>query len=159
MRKRTFLTGGVVILVGAFNARACFATTWTLITQEEFDREIAGEKSGPNKLEAPTSPVAGAPKIEIKRPDPSHQIKGPVSILVAFIPQGDTKIDLASFRAVYGSFIKIDITEKIKANAKLDQSGLAADNVSLPSGKHVVTIYIADDKGRSGNRVIEFTVA
>ncbi|WLC16287.1 hypothetical protein [Bradyrhizobium diazoefficiens] len=159
MRKRTFLMGGVATLVGVFSATASSALNWPLVTQEEFDREVAEGKSGSNKIEAPTPPVSGAPRIEIKRPDPSQQIKVPVSIVVTFVPQQDAKIDLASFRATYGSFIKLDITEKIKANAKLDESGLSAENVSLPSGKHTVTISIADDKGRIGNRVIAFTVA
>lgn len=159
MRKRTFLFGGVAALVEVFSATASSAANWSLVTQEEFDREAAEEKSGPQKIEAPTPPVPGAPRIEIKRPDPSQQIKVPVSIVVAFVPQQDAKIDLASFRVTYGSFIKLDITNKIKANAKLDVSGLSAENVSLPSGKHTVMISIADDKGRIGNRVIEFTVA
>ena len=113
----------------------------------------------PRGDQALTPPVPGAPKIDIKRPDPAQHIKVPVNIVITFVAERDAKIELSSFRAVYGAFIKLDITEKIKAHAKLDESGLVADGVTLPTGKHTVSISISDNRGRVGNRTVEFVVA
>jgi hypothetical protein len=160
MRRRIFVMGSIVTLFATLNATISHAFDWLLVTQEEFDRErLEAKADGPRPAEALAAPVPGAPKIEVKRPDLTQTIKVPINIVVTFLPERDAKINLSSFRAVYGAFIKLDITEKIKAHAKLDESGLVADSVSLPAGKHTVSISIADDRGRIGARTIEFTVA
>ncbi len=106
-----------------------------------------GKKSGPISL---------TPNWE---PCPTRQWHAANRGRVSHNSEPDAKIVLSSFRAVYGIFIKLDITEKIKAHAKLDDTGLFAEGVSLPTGKHNVTISIADNLGRVASRAVEFTVA
>jgi hypothetical protein len=162
MKRRRFLFGSVATLIAASNAKISHAIDWSLVTQEDFDRELSEAKAfgplEPGRRGAFTVPVLGEPKIEVKQPDPSKNIKLPVTIIVTFTAEGDAKIVVSSFRAVYGTFIKLDITEKIKAHAKLDENGLFAEGVSVPTGKHNVTISIADNRGRIGTRAFQFTV-
>lgn len=164
MQRRMFFMGLVATLATTLNATISRALVWSLVTQEEFDREVAESRAagrlGSSKLRAPAPPAApGAPKIEIKQPDLKRPIKVPVTIIVRFLPEPGATIVVSSFRAAYGAFIKLDITDKIKANAKLDGTGLFAEDVKLPAGKHNVTISIADDRGRVATQAIEITVS
>jgi hypothetical protein len=160
MRRRSFVFGLISSLVATLSAKTSRAQAWSLITQEEYEREREASQreplSDPRSEFVPQDP--SAPKIEIKQPDPSRPIKTPVTIIVVFIAGPDAKIDVSSFRAEYGAYIKIPITDKIKQNAKLDETGLRAEGVGLPSGNHTVTISIADDRKRIAIRTIQFVV-
>jgi hypothetical protein len=127
---------------------------WVLITQNEFERN---EKSRVRSV-LPTISVVGAPVIEVSRPDAKKTITAPVSLRLNFRAEKDASIDLNSFRATYGR-LGIDITSVIKAHAKLTAAGLVAENASVPSGHHSVTVSIADTMKRVGTRTFEFTVA
>lgn len=160
MRKRSFLIGTFAILFSVFSAKNSRAANWQLISQDDVDRErLEGKAAGqlPSPIDA--SPTAGEPTIDIKQPDLRRMVKVPVTISIVFSTEADAKIVPSSFRAVYGGFIRLDITDKIKAHAKLDETGLFAEGVTLPSGKHRVTISIADSRGRNASRTLEFTVA
>jgi hypothetical protein len=161
MRRRTFIVGLTSSFIATMNTTISRAQVWSLVTQEEFDREQDASQKPPAVDATPVSqpPDPGAPKIDIKQPDPGKPIKTPVTVIVGFIAEPGSKIVLSTLRVVYGTFIKLDITDKIRANAKLDDSGLRAEGVGLPSGNHNVTISIADDRGRVGNRAIQFVVA
>lgn len=161
MRRRNFLLWAFSIAVGIQGRARAEVAEWTLISQDQVDREKseAAKHSGSNEIQSDaSSTIAGGPKIEIKSPDLSHPIKAPVTIAIVFSAEPGAKIVPPTFRASYGSFLKVDITDKIKANAKLDQTGLFADGVKLPSGKHTVFISIGDDHGRVSTREIDFTI-
>lgn len=160
MRRRTFVAGTIAASVATIGATISRAQSWSLVTQQEFDREWEESRKGdPNASARPLQPQdASAPKIDIRQPDATKPIKAPVNIIITFVANPDAKIVLSSFRVVYGTFLKRDITDRIKANAQLDEAGLRAERVVLPAGNHSVTISIADDHQRVASRGIQFTV-
>jgi len=66
-------------------------------------------------------------------------------------------IDLTSFRATYG-WLAIDITNRIIEHAQVNASGVFANDADIPAGHHKVTLQVADNMHRVGNRTFEFTV-
>jgi len=93
----------------------------------------------------------------VEQPDTTKPIKSPVAIRASFHPHGGATIVLTSFKVTYGS-LGIDITSRIVTHAKLNESGISAENAQLPSGHHKIAVQIADDKGRVGIESFEFTV-
>lgn len=164
MRRRTFIGGLISSFLSLLHSTIVRAQVWALVTQQEFDRErqvFQNEKpaTGHPSARAAQPEDRSAPKIEIKQPDPSKPLKAPVNIIITFNAASDAKIVLSSLRVLYGTFIKLDITDRIKKNAKLDEAGLRAEGVSLPAGTHNVSISIADDHRRVATRAVQFTVA
>jgi hypothetical protein len=135
--------------------RAC---AWDFITNEELEREKSA--SAAQSKEAPASaapPQLGAPTIDVEQPDATKPITSPVTIRIRFKPQSGATIDPSSFRAKYG-WLGIDITSRIIANAKVDASGVVAENANIPAGQYQVTLQIADNLHRVGTRVLSFAV-
>lgn len=149
MHRRTLILGGIAISC----ATARRAAAWTLITNEELARELAAPRL--EKSNATIQP--GAPMIEVEQPDETKPIKPPVTIRLRFLPQGNSKIDLASFRATYG-WLALDITKRILEHAEVAESGLLVNNADISPGNYKITLQIADDLHRVGSRAFEFTV-
>jgi hypothetical protein len=149
MHRRSFIIG----LIASLRAAECRADQWSLITEEEFERE----KLAPQIAAAPATPTPGAPIIEVKQPDETQPIQTPVTIRILFHPQSGATIDLPSFKVTYG-FLGLDITDRIKQHAGLSPTGLSADNAQLPSGHYRVTLQIADNLHRVASRTLDFTV-
>lgn len=150
MYRRTFIFS----LIGSLCVTGSPAHAWSLISKEEFEREEAAARIA----EAPAVAQPGAPVISVDEPDDTKPVSSPVTIRISFHPQQGATIDTKSFRATYG-FLGIDITQRIIDNAEFSASGLFAKNAQLPSGHHQVTLQIADNLRRVGNRTIEFTIA
>ena len=93
--------------------------------------------------------------IEVVEPDVSKPIRSPVKIRIRFLAPQGASINPASFRATYGWF---NITDRLVANAKIDASGISADNAEIPAGDYKVTLQIEDDQGRVGTHAFEFRV-
>jgi hypothetical protein len=148
MHRRTFLS----VLIAAYASRA-LAAEWSLVTNEEFSREQAA----PHIEESFALPPQGVPDIEIDQPDQTKPIKSPVTIRISFRAQDGALIDRSSFRVTYGWF-GIDITQRILEHAQLTSQGITAADAQLPSGRHRVTIQIADNRRRVATRTFEFTV-
>jgi hypothetical protein len=149
MRRTMF----IVTLVGFLMTVPCRADSWSLVTSEEFETE----RSSPRIEESFATLDPKAPIIEIEQPDETKPIKSPVSIRIRFLPQDGAMIDLSTFKVTYG-FISFDITRRIIEHAQLGRSGLVATDATIPSGRHRVTLQIADNLHRIGIRIIEFTV-
>jgi hypothetical protein len=153
MHRRTLIIGAIA----SSYVVAARAETWSLITVDEFEKE----RDSPGTEASPPSPTRTlgppGPTITIEQPDISKPIKAPISIRASFHPHGGATIVLTSFRVTYGS-IGLDITSRIVAHARINQSGISADNAQLPSGHHRITVQIADDKGQEGVQGFEFTV-
>jgi hypothetical protein len=143
----------VCSLVASSYVNLCRAETWFLITEAEFERE----KSARHVERALAPHQRGAPTIKVEQPDASKPVKSPVTVRISFHAQGRATIDPKSFRVTYGWF-GIDITSRIIEHAQLSASGLVANDALLPAGHHMVTLQIADDRGRVGVRRLEFTV-
>ena len=151
MYRRTFAFGLLTFPV----VSPCYAGRWTLISQEEAERDAVAPRFRGAVM--PTIEMPGAPIIEVDQPDQTTAIRTPVNIRLRFRPKGGAKIDLSSFRASYG-WLGVDITARIIEHAQINSSGLVADNAEIPSGHHKVTLEIADNMHRVGSRVFEFTV-
>jgi hypothetical protein len=148
---RRFLLASVVLPL-AWPARA--VASWSLVTDTEFARDAAA----PRKALTRALPVAGAPQIQVERPDTEAQLPRPFSVKVRFVPAPDAKIVPSTFRATYG-WLEIDITQRLLEHATLSTDGLSADDINAPAGQHRVTVSIADTRGRVGARTFRFTIA
>ena len=140
-------------LCAGFQVACRQALAWRLIMEEE---ALAESKVPPPEAAAPL-PNTGAPQIEVIAPDASKPIRTPVSILIKFHAQAGATIDPKTFRAKYG-WLGIDITDRIVGHAKIDASGLAADDAEVSPGQYMVRLEIADNLGRIGTRSINFKV-
>jgi hypothetical protein len=129
------------------------AAAWELVTKEELKRE----STSPRPSASPAQSQPGAPTIEVEQPDPTKPIKPPVTIRVLFKAQAGSTIDPKSFRAKYG-WLGLDVTDRITSHAKIDASGLIAENADVPAGSYKITLQIADNLQRIGIRVLDFTV-
>jgi hypothetical protein len=155
LRRRVLLSALLVPLL-SLGARRSQAEAWVMITYDEFEQQKSVAHN-----EQPSVAQVGGPAILVERPDETRPIKAPLSIEIAFRPQGHSKIDIKSLKVLYGyGLFDIDITTRILDHAVLTESGLTADNAAIPAGHHRVTIEISDDMTpkRTGNRVIDFTV-
>ena len=146
---------GVLLGVCAvLNTKVRSAAAWTLITQDQFD-EINQQKAAAAPGTHDGQPIR-IPVIEIIEPDLKMPIKPPVKIRIRFRAPAGASIDPASFRATYGWF---NITNQLLSHAKIDASGISADDAEIPSGKYKVTLQISDTKRRVGTQAFDFQVA
>jgi len=139
----------VVLLLLTLDARA-----FVLITAEEA-RQYNQESSS---LIAPaSSPTNALPAIDVINPQiMSGPVPSPVSIELSFRTD-DAVVDLASFKALYGSF-KLNITHRIMERASATPGGLRIENAEIPSGTHRLFLSIADSKGRRSDRELRIQV-
>ena len=99
----------------------------------------------------------GAPAIEVVEPDPSQPLRPPVCIRLSFRPQAGAAIEPKSFRALYGWF-GLDITATLLRYATISADGLVVERAEIPSGRHKITLLIADTLGRIGRRTLHVKV-
>ena len=62
-----------------------------------------------------------------------------------------------SFRVLYG-VLKIDLTERLQAHARLSESGVVVEGAQMPQGTHRLLLRVADDKGRTAEQTVVFRV-
>jgi hypothetical protein len=127
---------------------------FVLITAEEA-RQYNHESSA---LIAPaSSPTNALPAIEVINPQiMAGPVPSPVSIELSFRTD-DAVVDLASFKALYGSF-RLNITDRIMERASATPGGLRIENAEIPSGTHRLFLSIADSKGRRSDRELRIQV-
>jgi hypothetical protein len=138
MQRRTFIAGLGITTVGL---PAPSAIGWDLVSTEEERQED----------------LITPPTIEVIRPDPAKPISGPVTIQLAFRTQPGASIVPSTFEATYG-FLGIDITARLLQHANLTAQGIIAEDVSIPSGQHSITLSVADTLGRIAKRTFQVTV-
>jgi hypothetical protein len=123
------------------------AAAWALVTEEE---AAASAARGLPPVARSLAPAA-APRIEVLSPSEIAALRPPLSIRLRFAPAAGARVDPGSFRALYGA-LRLDVTERIRARARIDAEGLAAEDVALPAGQHRILLSVADDQGRRGER-------
>jgi hypothetical protein len=157
MHRRSFVVGLLTLCTTVLMATRR-AAAWELITNEELEREKSASAVQSHEAPASAAPAQlGAPTIDVEQPDAARPITSPITIRIRFTPQPGSTIQPGSFRATYG-WLGIDITSRIIANAKVDASGIVAENANIPPGQYQVTLQIADNLHRVGRRVLNFTV-
>lgn len=149
MRRRFLLVTAAIVL----GPRPTIADQpWTLISPDEDARDGAAPQ-------VPASPdLPPPPTIDLVRPDISRPIRNPATIEVRFAPGPGQSIDMRTFNATYG-LLGINITQRLLDHAAATPNGLTAENVELPSGRHRVTMSIADTSGKRASRTFNFTVS
>lgn len=128
------------------------AHAFELITAEEAKRDAAAPAYATKAL-----PMAGVPTIELLSPDVKRPLTGAVNIVVRWSASDGASIDLGSFRVLYGR-LRLDVTERLAAHAKVTPTGVDAPNASLPEGHHRLIIQVADTLKRVGRQEVSFEV-
>jgi hypothetical protein len=141
------------LLLAAWLAGSAGAHAFELVTRDEARRDAKAPDYATKAL-----PMAGAPTIELVSPDVRQPLTGAVNIVVRWAATDGASIDLSSFRVLYGR-LRIDVTERLAAHAKLSPTGLEAPNATLPEGSHRLTIQIADNLKRVARHEVNLEVA
>lgn len=104
-------------------------------------------------------PRAAMPAIDVLQPElvPDSKLKSPLSIAVAFKPLADSRIEVGSFKVLYGA-LKFDITSRLAQYTQVSPAGFKLDNANIPKGRHRLTLQIQDDKQRLAERELRIEV-
>lgn len=146
MRKLTAIALTVALLIPTA------AWSYDLITPEEDARDKAAPHTpAPSDLPAP-------PIIELMRPvNIAQPLQNPIAIELRFATGAGPAIDIATFRVTYG-WLGINITSRIMEHATKTPDSLVAENVTLPSGDHRVTVLIANTAGKTASKTFRFSI-
>jgi len=136
----------------ALTASPAWSASW-LVSEDEMRASL----SAPEPMAARSVPVPGAPRIELQAPALQAPVSAPVNIRLVFNPQAPAQINTDSFKATYGR-LRIDITQRLLAAAKVTPSGIQVDGAALPKGQHRLNLRVEDTQGRAGERSFEFEV-
>lgn len=142
----------VLLLVAMILAIALPVHAFELVSPDEARRDAAAPAYTAKAL-----PMAGAPTIELVSPDVKKPLTGAVNIVVRWAANDGASIDVSSFRVLYGR-LRLDVTERLAAHAKVSPTGLEAPNATLPEGSHRLTIQIADSLKRVARHEVNLEV-
>ena len=127
-----------------------------LVSQAEFLASDNQEKLVPpfnaRSLAGPSDPI-----IDIRSPSLTGPVKAPVSIDLRCLTSGAAKINWESLKILYGAF-KLDITDRVKKEAKVLPDGIQIASANLPSGSHKLVIQVANTEGKQAEREVRFIV-
>lgn len=150
--KPTFIPSVLLATILAWSSTELYAAQ--LVTEEEM-RMYQNMVVPTGESLPPDDP--GAPRIVIFQPDVDKSIHSPFQIEVFFRPNDGQRIAWDSFRVYYGSF-QFDITNRILPLAKIHDNSIYISHAEIPSGKHKLTLKIADEKQRVARREVEILV-
>jgi len=137
-------------------ATSASAQTFNLVTESEYLASEAQEKLAP-PFNPRSTPGPSDPIIDIRSPSLTAPVKAPVSIDLRCLTSGAAKINWESFKILYGAF-KLDITDRVKKEAKMLSDGIQIASANLPSGSHKLVIQVANTEGKQAEREVRFTV-
>ena len=106
-------------------------------------------------FERPVDPLA--PRITVHSPGEGSKYRAPIDIDLQFVPNEGATIDLKTLRITYG-LLGINVTKRVTEHAKVTPNGILSKGAKLPTGKHKLTIAIADNQGRIGKRKLKFQI-
>lgn len=144
-------------LIAAVHAHAQSRGSW-LVTPDEvaasFQARVTTKAVEGLRRAAPLD----APSIVLVQPQSLNSpLKAPLSIVLRFAAKDGAHINVKTLKVLYG-FLKLDITSRLLAQAKVDEQGLQLDNAPIPAGDHRLVLQVADDKGRLTETDIRFSV-
>jgi hypothetical protein len=137
-------------------ATSVSAQTFDLVSQSEFLTSESQEKLVP-PFNARSMPGSSDPIIDIRSPSLTGPVKAPVSIDLRCLTSGASKINWESLKILYGAF-KLDITDRVRKEAKVLPDGMQIASANLPSGSHKLVIQVANTEGKQAEREVRFTV-
>jgi hypothetical protein len=157
MKTRTacfgLITLGVIAATGAAER-----LSFELLSGTEYRAELAA-RTAPGSEFVLKSADPNAPTITVRSPDRAAPIHSPVDIDARFKAAKGATINLASLKVLYG-FLQLDVTRRIldAPGVQVSAAGLKVNGARLPSGRHKLTIQLADNFGRTGSQLLEFTI-
>lgn len=137
------------------------AQPFDLVTAAEAQQAARAEPTAPaeNKPRTRGLPRAALPAIRVVAPaDPAAAVPAPLRIELAFSPAPGARIVPSSFRILYG-LLKIDLTERLRKHATIDESGVVVEGARVPEGQHRLLMQVADDQGNVGEQELRLRVA
>ena len=137
-------------------ATSVCAQTFDLVSQSEFFASENQDKRVP-PFNARSTPGPSDPIIDIRSPSLTGTVKAPVSIDLRCLTSRAAKINWESLKILYGAF-KLDITDRVRKEAKVLPDGIQIASANLPSGSHKLVIQVANTEGKQAEREVRFTV-
>lgn len=135
--------------------RADGAKSW-LITENEFN-SFGTFDTAPSSSKIANIGNSLGPKIAVLSPSLSGDITGQIAIKANFEAPSDAKIKPDSIRIKYRTPVAwFDVTDRVKASATVNASGISAKPMALPKGNHTIRIAVADTKNRES--IVEINV-
>ena len=151
----------MALLMAAADGRA---QGFDLITAAEAQDEAkagAAAPPEPPRTRGMPAPKPGQPVIRVVTPNTEATSGGtvpaPLRIEVAFTPAPGTRIVPSTFRVLYG-LLKIDLTDRIKKNATVTETGVVVDQAKVPAGQHRLFLTVADDQGNTAEQELRIRV-
>ena len=164
----TLLRLAACLMALLLGAGAAHAAGFDLITAAEAVEEAQAEASAPPEARTRgiTLPKEGAPAIRVVMPAATTGAgatatttgAAPVRIEVAFKPAPGARIVPSTFRVLYG-LLKIDLTDRLRRNASVTESGVVVENAQMPAGQHRLILQVGDDKGNTTEQELRIRVA
>ena len=161
MLMRGLALATAALLMASGPARAQTGGAFELISASEAQREAAAEAAAPAELITPRAapvPRGDATTIRVVSSNTAASgVAAPVRIEVAFTPAPGARIVPSSFRVLYG-LLKIDLTDRMKKNATVTETGVVVDNAQVPDGQHRLILQVADDQGNIAEQELRIRV-
>ena len=151
----------LLMLLASFSHCSCLIAgePFMLISEEEYLQQLDQNniKHKKPKMRSISGFNQKSPLITINSPSVQSELSSPISIEINFKAPDDANIQAESLKVMYG-WLNLDITDRIRKHASISHSGILADNVELPVGKHNITIEITDSKDRSTEKEVSFEI-
>ena len=152
----------LIFLTGLSNSSCLIADEpFMLVSEEEYLLQLDQKKPSRQKMKLKMRSISGAdqesPLITINSPSVTSELHSPIRIDINFKAPDDANIQADSLKVMYG-WLSLDITERIRQHAQISHSGILAENVELPVGKHNITIEITDTMERSAEKEFSFEI-
>ena len=161
LRRRQFCTA--VALAGAGSrASAQARPAFELVTKGEAAREREARPKDETEARTrsiPKPPAAGKPGLAIRVVSPVTQgtVAAPMRIELVFEAAPGVKVVPSTFRVLYG-VLKIDLTERLRRFATIDERGVLVEKATVPDGSHRLLLTVADDQGNVAEQELRVRV-
>jgi hypothetical protein len=150
----------LALLLWAHEARADESAAFELITASEAQDAALAEATAPPQVRTRAAPIPkpNQPAIQVVTPQaPGTAVAAPVRIEVAFKPAPGARIVPSSFRVLYG-LLKIDLTERLRKHATVNENGVVVEQAQVPDGQHRLILQVADDQGNIAEQELRLRV-
>lgn len=136
------------------------AQAFDLVTAAEAEQAARAELAAQARAKPRPRSLSRAalPAIRVVVPaDQAATLPLPLRIQLAFSPAPGARIVPSSFRILYG-LLKIDLTERLRQHATIDENGVVVEGARMPDGQHRLLLQVADDQGNVGEQELRLRV-
>ncbi len=119
----------------------------------------------PQEALLPPSPVltqrgpADGPKVEVTGPDGSVASGAPFNLSAVFKPRPETNIDPNSVHIILLRGDGVDVTVRVRAAGRIDQTGIDLEGLVAPPGEYRIRVLVDDTNARVGFADITLRIA